>query len=61
VGIAAGLIAGGIHALLDDNMNVLIPIGHEYLYFAVPMLWLWAALFVVSHQRLLGNDANHKE
>ena len=54
LGIAAGLIGGGIHALVDDNMNVLIPLGNEYLYFAVPLLWLWAALLVVSYRRLRG-------
>lgn len=55
LGIAAGVIAGGIHALIDDNMNVIIPIGNEYTYFAVPLLWLWAALLVVSHQELSAN------
>ena len=52
-GITAGLIAGGIHALIDDNMSVLIQIGNDYLYYAVPLLWLWAALLVVSCQRLM--------
>ena len=55
IGIIAGLIAGGIHGIVDDNANVLVNIGNEYLYFAVPLLWLWAALLVVSSQRLLGN------
>ncbi len=59
-GITAGLIAGGIHALLDDNMNVLIQIGNDYLYYAVPLLWLWAALLVVSCQRLLQNTEKDK-
>jgi len=60
VGIVAGIIAGGIHALIDDNMNVLIPIGNEYLYFAVPLLWLLAALLVVSYQHLLGDIEKDK-
>lgn len=60
VGIVAGIIAGGIHALIDDNMNVLIPIGNEYLYFAVPLLWLLAALLVVSYQHLLGDIETDK-
>ena len=60
-GIAAGVVAGGIHALIDDNINVIIPIGNEHLYFAVPLLWLWAALLVVSHRRLFRrNGANEK-
>ncbi|GAH75705.1 unnamed protein product, partial [marine sediment metagenome] len=59
-GITAGLIAGGIHALIDDNMNVLIQIGNDYLYYAVPLLWLWAALLVVSCQRLLQNTEKDK-
>ncbi|GAI10495.1 unnamed protein product, partial [marine sediment metagenome] len=54
-GITAGLIAGGIHALIDDNMNALIQVGNDYLYYAIPLLWLWAALLVVSCQRLLRN------
>jgi len=58
VGIAAGIIAGGVHAFVEVNTNVLIPIGNEYLHFAVPLLWLWAALFVVSCQRLLGDSTN---
>ena len=37
-GIAAGIIAGGIHALIDDNMSVRIQIGNDYLYYAVPLL-----------------------
>lgn len=52
-GIAAGIIAGGVHGLVDVNTNVLIDIGSTYLYFAVPLLWLWAALLVVSCQRLI--------
>jgi len=59
-GITAGLIAGGIHALIDDNMSVLIQIGNDYLYYAVPLLWLWAALLVVSCQRLLRNTEKDK-
>jgi len=59
-GITAGLIAGGIHALLDDNMNALIQIGNDYLYYAIPLLWLWAALLVVSCQRLLRNTEKDK-
>jgi len=51
-GIAAGIIAGGIYALVEVNTNVLIDMGGTYLYFAVPLLWLWAALLVVSCQRL---------
>lgn len=58
VGIAAGIIAGGVHALVDVNTNVIIPIGDEYLYFAAPLLWLWAALLVVSCQRLLGGSTS---
>ena len=61
LGIAAGLIGGGIHALVDDNMNVIIPMGNEYLYFAVPLLWLWAAFLVVSYQRLLRGSVNNKQ
>ncbi len=60
IGITAGLIAGGIHALIDDNMSVLIQIGNDYLYYAVPLLWLWAALLVVSCQRLLRNTEKDK-
>jgi O-antigen ligase len=59
LGSAAGLIAGGIHALIDDNMSLIVPMGNEYIYFAVPLLWLWAALFVVSAQHLLRNSPKH--
>jgi O-antigen ligase len=58
VGIVAGLIAGGIYALIDDNLNVLFPFKNEYLYFTVPLLWLWAALLVVSHKRLMVNHTD---
>ena len=61
VGITAGMIAGGVLALVDVNTNVLFSIGGEYLYFAVPLIWLWAALFVVSHQRLLGDSTNGRK
>jgi O-antigen ligase len=56
LGIIAGIVSGGIHALVDVNTNVMIPIGKEHLYFAVPLLWLWAALLVVCHRRLLTHD-----
>lgn len=59
-GITAGIIAGGIHALIDDNMNALIQVGNDYLYYAIPLLWLWAALLVVSCQRLLRNTEKDK-
>ncbi len=58
VGVTAGIVSGGVHAVVDINTNVLIPIGKEYLYFAVPLLWLWAALLVVCHRRLLTHDRN---
>jgi O-antigen ligase len=57
-GIATGIICGGICAILEANTNVLIPAGKEYLYFAVPFLWLWAALLVICHQGLLAHDHN---
>jgi O-antigen ligase len=60
LGIAVGLIAGGIYALVDDNMNVIVPLGNGYVYFAIPLLWLWAALLVVACQHLLGNTEKHK-
>jgi O-antigen ligase len=53
LGIIAGIIAGGIHALVDVNTNVMIPVDEGYLYFAVPFLWLWASLLVVSHHHLM--------
>ena len=57
LGISAGLIAGGIHALVEDNTTLIVPIGNEYLYSATPLLWLWAALFVVSQQYLSEDTA----
>ena len=52
LGITTGLISGGVHALVDDNMSVLILISGEYLYFFIPLLWLWAALLIVSYRHL---------
>ncbi|MFC1948665.1 O-antigen ligase family protein [Chloroflexota bacterium] len=52
LGIAAGIISGGVHALVDVNTNVYIPMEENCLYFAVPFIWLWAALLVVVYQRL---------
>jgi hypothetical protein len=49
-GVAAGIIAFGIHGLIDVNTNVLIPAGSGNIYFAVPFIWLLAAFLVVSHQ-----------
>jgi len=60
VGITAGIIAGGIHALVDNNIDILIPIENEYLYFTIPLLWLWSALLVVSCRRLLENTTMDK-
>ena len=61
LGLAAGLIAAGVHGFIEVNTNLLVPIGDAYLYFAVPLLWLWAALFAASYQHLQGNIANDKE
>ena len=56
-GIAAGIIAGGIYAIVEVNTNLLIDTGSTYVYFAVPLLWLWVALLVVCCQRLTQNKA----
>ena len=60
VGVGAGIISGGIHAIVDVNTNVLIPIGEGYLFYAVPLLWIWAALLVVSHWNLTSDTAGRK-
>jgi O-antigen ligase len=56
-GIAAGMIAGGVHALVDMNLNILILAKSKSIYFAVPLLWLWAAWLVVSYHHLVGSEA----
>ncbi len=55
LGITAGIIGGGIYALVDVNTNVMIPVNEGYIFFAVPLLWLWAALLVISYQHLTTN------
>jgi O-antigen ligase len=60
LGIAAGVISGGIFALVDVNTIVMIPVNEGYLFFAVPFLWLWAALLVVSHQHLMAQGLDNR-
>ncbi|GEM_PF-1673042 len=52
LGIAAGVIAGGLHALVEVNTNLPVSIGDRNIYFAIPFLWIWVAFLVVSCRRL---------
>jgi hypothetical protein len=58
LGIGAGIVAGGAHALVEVNTNVLIPIRDTTIYFAIPFLWMWAAFCVAAHHRL-ARDTRH--
>ena len=56
LGISGGIVAGGIHAIVDNNLNILIQTENEPIYFAVPLLWLFIACLYVSYQLLEGQD-----
>jgi len=56
LGITAGIVAGGIHAIVDNNLNILIQTENEQIYFAIPLLWLFIACLYVSYQLLEGQD-----
>ncbi len=53
LGVAAGIIAFGLHALVEVNTNLPISFGDKTIYFAIPFIWVWAAFLVVSHKRLV--------
>ena len=53
LGVAAGIIAFGLHALVEVNTNLPISVGDKNIYFAIPFIWLWAAFLVVSYKRLV--------
>jgi O-antigen ligase len=61
VGAIAGIIAGGAHAFVDMNFSVFTPSEGNYLYFCVPLLWLWAALLVVSCHHLRDDTTGGKK
>lgn len=52
VGMAAAIIAGAVMAVYDVTTYVNVTGTAGYVYLSVPLLWVWAALFVVAHRRL---------
>jgi O-antigen ligase len=53
LGVSAGVIAFGLHALVEVNTNLPVTIGNRDIYFVIPFIWMWLAFLVVVHHRLI--------
>jgi len=53
LGVAMGLMAFGLHALVEVNTNLMVTLGARTIYFAIPLIWIWLAFLVVAHRRLV--------
>ena len=51
VGIMGSIIAGGVFSLLDVTTYGVIETANGVIYLSIPLLWIFAALFVVAHAR----------
>lgn len=53
VGIIGGIIAGAAQAVVEvTNTGTIVESSTSYLYLGIPLLWTWAALLIVSYNRL---------
>jgi putative inorganic carbon (hco3(-)) transporter len=52
VGLIAAIFAGAIMAMYDVTATVTIMGISSYIYMSVPLLWVWAALLIVSEKKL---------
>jgi O-antigen ligase len=59
IGAIGGLVAFGVHGLVDVNTAAVIHTGQETLYFAVPLMWLWGAFLVVLDRNLMSANGRH--
>jgi hypothetical protein len=53
VGLIGSIVAGAIFACYDVTFSGTLPVAAGYIYFSIPLLWIIAALFVVSQQKLI--------
>ena len=56
IGMIGASIAGAVMAIYEVTTTVTVIEAAGYLYMSVPLLWVWAALFVVSQQRLAARN-----
>lgn len=54
VGFMGAIIAGAVFGCFDVTTTVTIVTTTSYIYLSVPLLWVWAALFVVAHKHING-------
>jgi len=54
VGFIGAIVAGAVFGCFDVTTTVTIVTATGYIYLSVPLLWVWAALFVVAHKHLNG-------
>ena len=55
VGLTGSVVAGGVFSLLDVTTMGVVRTGTSIIYLSVPLLWIFAALLVVAHQRVAGD------
>jgi len=53
VGLIGGIVAGAVMALYDVTTTVTVwTSATTYIYMSVPFIWVWAALLVVTREKL---------
>ena len=52
IGLIGSIIAGAIFACYDVTTTGIVLTADSYINLSVPLLWIWAALFVVCHDHL---------
>jgi O-antigen ligase len=52
IGLMGAIIAGAIFACLDVTTTATVVTVTSYIYLSVPLIWIWAALFVVTFDHL---------
>jgi len=53
IGLIGGILAGAVFACYDVTFSGTLPVAAGYIYFSIPLLWIIAAFFVVSQQKLM--------
>ena len=51
IGLIGSVIAGAVFAIFDTTYSVTYATGNGYIYLAVPLLWIGAALITIVHKQ----------
>jgi len=59
IGLIGSIISGAVFAIFDVTTTITYVTDAGYVYLALPLLWIWVALFATVHMRQEGKVRNN--